>query len=306
MKKLATMLLCGMLVFSSASISVSAASLDDVIGTNQQQNTEVEQGNTGSQTPVDNGSNYNATTNSNNSSGNAGYVTSDDFIGSLQNATDLTGHQEVVENAKPVMNKVAAIIVQILSYLITIGLTIRVVLDLTYIVLPFTRSFLSNGYMGNAQAGAGGMPNSMGGMGGMGGMSGGMGMGGMNGMGGYGMRGGMGGYGMHGGMGGMGGMNGMGGMQQGMQGGMNNQNMSHMGAVQWVSNAALNAVAAESQPGPDGKAVSPFKLYIKDMVVIMILTPILLALALTGTLTDLGFLLGDVICAGINSIGGMF
>lgn len=292
MKKLATMLLCGMLAFSSASIGVSASSLDDVIGANQQeqQNTQVEQSTTGNvEIPVDNQSTSGKT--------NSGYVSGEDFISSLQGSTDLTQHQEVVENAKPVMNKVASIIVQLLSYLITIGLTVRVVLDLTYIVLPFTRSFLSNGYMGNAQAGAGGMPNqAMGGMGGMGGMSGGMGMGG------YGMRGGM-GMGMNR-MGGMSG--GMGGMQQGMQGGMNNQNMSRMGETQWVSNAALNAVAAESQPGPDGKAVSPFKLYIKDMTVIMVLTPILLALALTGTLTDLGFLLGDVICAGINSIGGMF
>ena len=293
MKKLATILLCGMLAFSSVSIGVSASSLDDVIGANQQeqQNTQVEQSTTGNvEIPVDNQSTSGKT--------NSGYVSGEDFISSLQGSTDLTQHQEVVENAKPVMNKVASIIVQLLSYLITIGLTVRVVLDLTYIVLPFTRSFLSNGYMGNAQAGAGGMPNqAMGGMGGMGGMSGGMGMGG-----GYGMRGGM-GMGMNR-MGGMSG--GMGGMQQGMQGGMNNQNMSRMGETQWVSNAALNAVAAESQPGPDGKAVSPFKLYIKDMTVIMVLTPILLALALTGTLTDLGFLLGDVICAGINSIGGMF
>lgn len=299
MKKLATMLLCGMLAFSSVSLGVSAASLDDVIGANQQQQeTNVEQITTGeqTQTPVDNGSTSNTTQN-NNGSNKGSYVSGEDYISSLQNSTNLTGYQEVSENVKPVMNKVASIIVQILSYLITIGLTVRVVLDLTYIVLPFTRSFLSNGYMGNAQAGAGGMPNqAMGGMGGMNGMGGGMMGGGM-----------MGGMGMHGGMGmnRMGGM-GMGGMQGGMQNGMNNQNMSRMGEIQWVSNAALNAVAAESQPGPDGKAVSPFKLYVKDMTVIMVVTPILLGLALTGTLTNLGFLLGDVICAGINSIGGMF
>lgn len=299
MKKLATMLLCGMLVFSSASLGVSAASLDDVIGANQtQQSQQVEQSTTGeqNQTPVDNGSTSNTTQENTTGNSKPGYVTSEDFISSLQGSTDLTGHQEVVENAKPVMNKIASIIVQLLSYLITIGLTIRVVLDLTYITLPFTRSFLGNGYMGNAQAGAGGMPNqAMGGMGGMGmgsPMGGGMGMGGM-------------GMGRMGGMG-MNRMGGMGGMQGGMQNGMNNQNMSRMGETQWVSNAALNAVAAESQPGPDGKAVSPFKLYVKDMTVIMVVTPILLTLALTGTLTDLGFLLGDVICAGINSIGGMF
>ena len=50
-------------------------------------------------------------------------------------------------------------------------------MDLAFIALPFTRTFLGNGYMGNAQAGAGGLPNSLGmngaGMnriGGMGGM----------------------------------------------------------------------------------------------------------------------------------------
>jgi hypothetical protein len=78
-----------------------------------------------------------------------------------------------------------------------------------------------------------------------------------------------------------------------------------MGRTQWVSSAALNAVAAESQPGPDGKPQSALKYYAKDMAVTLVLVPILLTLAITGALSDLGFLLGDVIAKGIASIGSM-
>jgi cytochrome c oxidase assembly factor CtaG len=95
----------------------------------------------------------------------------------------------------------------------------------------------------------------------------------------------------------------MGGMQNGMMGGgmgMSNmqgnqmamQNQPARGRIQWVSNAALNAVATESTVGPDGKANGPFKTYIKDMVVVLVLTPVLLVLALTGVLADLGFVIG--------------
>ena len=98
------------------------------------------------------------------------------------------------------------------------------------------------------------------------------------------------------GMGGMGGM----GMQQGQMGAS-----PAMGRVQWVSSAALNAVAAEQMPGPDGKPQSALKAYAKDMMVVLIITPILLTLAITGVLTNLGFLIGDVIAKGITSISGM-
>ena len=152
--------------------------------------------------------------------------------------------------------------------------------------------------MGNAQVGAGGMPNSQmqGGMaGGMGGMQGGMGGMGMS------RYGGMGGMGMNRGMGGMAG--GMGAMNNQMAGASQQPNMT--GRIQWVSNAALNAVAGENIPGPDGRAVSPFKLYVKDMTVVLVITPILLVLAMTGTLTNLGFLLGDAIAKGIAGVGSM-
>lgn len=218
-----------------------------------------------------------------------------DFIAGLNQAADLTTQVEGVEAATSGIRLIAAWIVQVLSYAITAFLAVRVVLDLAYIGLPFTRGFLANGFAGNPQANQMGA-NNMGGMNGMGGMGGLGGMNGMGGMGGYGMRG---GYGMHGGMGGMGGMNGMG-MQAGAQATGLNQQGSVMGRIQWVSNAALNAVSAETSTGQ-----SPFRHYIKDMFLMLILVPILITLAVTGTLTNLGFMLGNLVCDAIESIGDM-
>lgn len=283
MKKLLTVMLCGMLVFGGSSLTARAASLDDVINNNSQVEQSVD---SNSQTQSNNSSS--STSTSNGTSG--GYVSSDNYINSLKDATDLTQSSEVVSKVNTSLKKVISIVVQILAYAITALLTVRVILDLMFIAIPFSRKYLANGFMGNAQAGAQqpGMNGSMSAMGGgFGGMSGGYGMGS-----GYGMNR---GYGMNGGMGGMGAMNGMNGglgtPQQ--QPGMN-------GRTQWVSNAALNAVAS-AQAG-----VNPYSAYIKDMAVVCILTPILLILATTGALTNLGFLLGDVLARAIGSIGTMF
>lgn len=191
---------------------------------------------------------------------------------------------------------VTAFIVQILAYGLTALLSARVLIDIVFIAIPFSRSILSNGYSGNPQAGAGGVPNQqMGGMGGMGAM------GGMGGMGGYG-----GSYGNRygGGYGGMGGMNrGMGAM--GAQAPVQNGALGRIGEIQWVSNAALNAVAAESTVGPDGKSVNAFKPYMKSMIVLLIIVPVLLTLATTGALTDLGFLIGKAVAASVGKLGNM-
>ena len=215
------------------------------------------------------------------------YERNKDFIAGLNQAADLTTPDlEGAEKVTGGIKYVAAFVVQLLSYAVTVLLAVRVVLDLAYIGLPFIRGFLANGYQGNAQAGAGGAPNSM-----------------MNGP----MAGGMMSLGsphsmMNRGMAPGGGM---------MPGGMSlqtsnmNQGGSMMGRIQWVSNAALNAVAAESSVGPDGKAVSPFKNYCKDMAVVLILVPILLTLAVTGSLTSLGFLIADMLVDLIGSIGDM-
>jgi hypothetical protein len=276
-KVLMTLLTCAMLLTIPVT-SVSAGSLDNLIS--------------GSETTTDSSAsdNSNSSSSSSSSQASSSYVSADEYIADLQSATDLSsvdvaGADKVNEGIK----KVAAFIIRIISYALTAFLVVRVLLDLLYIAIPFTRSFLSNGYAGNAAAGGGGMgPQGGMGMGGMGGMSGGFG-----GMGGMGMNR---GYGMHGGMGGMGGSMGM----QSQAGAS-----PAMGRTQWVSSAALNAVAAESQPGPDGKPQSALKYYAKDMAVTLVLVPILLTLAITGALSDLGFLLGDVIAKGIASIGSM-
>ena len=279
------------IMLTMAPLSVCASSLDSLIDSKEAENTTVDEQQAveqpAQQTEVQQNQPVQQEQNVQTPGSTANY-SNKDLISSVQEATDLSEVSPGAQKINKGINKVASFIVQVIAYLITAGLVVRIVIDLCYIGLPFTRSFLANGYQGNSQAGAGGIPN----QGMMGGMNGGMGMGGMNG----GM--GMGGYGMRGGYG----MNRMGGMGS-MQGQMGAQ--PAMGRIQWVSNAALNAAAAESVVGPDGKAVSPFKAYMKDMTVVLIITPVLLVLAISGALTDLGFLLGDLLANAIEGIGGM-
>ena len=288
MKKVLLTVLTSVMLLTLPVTTVHASSLDDVVNSTTQESNEATVG-------QNNEPSSNTSTSSSQSS--SSYTSTDEYIENIKNAADLTTVDKAgADKVNDGIRTVAASIVRILSYFLTAFLVVRVILDLVYIALPFTRSILSNGYAGNPAAGGSGMGMQQPGMGGMGmgaGM-GGMGMGGMGGMGGYGMRG---GYGMNRmGMGGMGGM----GMQQGQMGAS-----PAMGRVQWVSSAALNAVAAEQMPGPDGKPQSALKAYAKDMMVVLIITPVLLTLAITGVLTNLGFLIGDVIAKGITSIGGM-
>lgn len=276
MKKVLLTLLTSIMLLTLPVTTVYASSLDDVV----------------SETSPESSSSSSSDSSSVSSSKSKIPMTADEYIANTKDAADLTnvdtkGASKVNEGIKTV----AAFIVKILSYFLTAFLVVRVLLDLVYIALPFTRSMLSNGYAGNAAAGGAGM----GGMGGMGSPMGGMGGMGMGGMG-MGMRG---GYGMNRmGMGGMGmGGAGMGGSQMGAS--------PAMGRVQLVSTAALNSVASENMPGPDGRPQSALKAYAKDMAVTLVITPVLLVLAITGVLSNLGFLLGDVIARGIASIGNM-
>lgn len=285
MKKVLLTVLTSVMLLTLPVTTVHASSLDDVVNSTTQESNEATVG-------QNNEPSSNTSTSSSQSS--SSYTSEDEYIENTKNAADLTTVDTAgADKVNDGIRTVAAFIVRILSYFLTAFLVVRVILDLVYIALPFTRSILSNGYAGNPAAGGSSMGMQQPGMGGMGmgaGM-GGMGMGGMGGMGGYGMRG---GYGMNRmGMGGMG-------MQQGQMGAS-----PAMGRVQWVSSAALNAVAAEQMPGPDGKPQSALKAYAKDMMVVLIITPVLLTLAITGVLTNLGFLIGDVIVKGITSIGGM-
>ena len=295
MKRVLSLMLVTMVMVFSTSILTFAdpnQTLDDVI--NEQNNAVVEQNQNQSNVNTNTQNNTQNQTTTDVGGGNS-YKEHYNFVEGLNQAGDLSN--EEVPGVQPVVNgakKVAAFIVQILSYVIIAFLAVRVLLDLAFITLPFTRTFLANGYSGQAQSSGQGMQN-MAGMSGMG-----MGMGNMGG--GYGMNRMGGGYGMNhmGGMGAMGGMNNMAG-----QNAMMNRNSSMVGNVQFVSNAALNAVATESAIGPDGKTQSPFKIYIKDMAVTLTVTPILLILAATGVVTKFGFLLGGFVVDCIGKLGAM-
>lgn len=296
MKRISAILLASMITMSAmCTTSFAAQSLDDVIGGNTTSVSEIQP-----EKPADNTNvPENSTPENSQSQSESGSTGSDignifgshgtyNQVDALKEATNLNESSEGAKKINQGIKSIASFVVQVLAYAVTALLVLRVLLDLAYICLPFTRSFLANGYGGNAQAGGGnGMPGMGSPMGGMGmggmGMNRGMGMGGMGGM----------------GMNGMNGM-GMGGMQQSQPGAS-----PAMGRIQWVSNPALNAVAAETVVGPDGKAISPMKMYAKDMIVILILAPTFLVLAITGSLTNLGLLIGDMLSSAISNIGTM-
>ena len=260
----------------------SGNSLEDALnGTKKQEETKVDQSQQSNQGTTSAGESNKQDNSGSSKIGGSVYEKNKSFITGLQDASDLSAEVEGVQPVTSGLRQVVSFIVQVIAYGITILMALRVALDLLYITIPFTRAFLANGHQGNPQAG--GQPGGMGmGMGGMG--MGGMGMSGM----------GMGGS-RYGGMGGM-----------GM--GMNNTAMANQqqgNSIQWVSNAALNAVASESSLGPNGKANNPFKIYTADMAVIMVIVPILLVLAISGALTNVGFVIAGVIVDGLSKVGSM-
>lgn len=298
-KRIMALSMAMMLCMTVPFISFHAASLDDVVG--QQTTTEQTQGNPNSQyqgstnqssndqssATTDPFNNPNSAANvQNQSQGNTGDSnlnlpkdsSAEEFANALSEGTNFT--EETYQETTAVTNKIKAVVsplIQIFLYLIMILMTIRVVIDLIYIVFPPVRAFLSNGHVGNA-ASQGTMQT--------GGFSGGYG----GGMGSYG--------GFSGGMGGMNVANNMAMQQQ--------NNPSNASRMQWVSQAALNAVASEAVVGPNGKANSPLKAYAKDMIVLMIGVPIMLILAASGILSKLGFALASVISGVIESIIASF
>ena len=188
-------------------------------------------------------------------------VSADDFINSLGESGKIGLQQnETTEKIAKALKAIVTPIVQLLSHLIVIGLVVRVILDLIYIVIPFSRKLLLygqnieiSGNMGVGDMGNGGHPTASQ----MIAMS--------------------------------NGQNALGGQGE----------ASRSNKVQIISNAAIRAVQGE-QSGQ-----SAFRYYFKDMLIVMVVTPILLVLALTGVLMDLGFILGDAICGLIASIGAM-
>ena len=293
MKKLRTVLVA-IAAFSLMSVTAYASSneqtVDEVIGAESSVVQDVGTSETGETGKTGDGSTING--DSFKEVFGSGGIDNKSQLDNLKNATKLDGSSEAASKVNSTLSKVLSVVIQVISYAVTALLVLRVLLDLAYIVLPFTRSFLSNGYGSNVQPGMGmGAPGM-----GMGAPGMGMGMGmhrrGMYGMGAPGM-----GMGMGMGMGAPG-MNGMEGSQPGAT--------PSMGRVQLISKTALNAVAAEGVIGPNGKSISPLKTYAKDMVIVLVLAPTFLTLAITGVLTQLGITLGELLAMGISNLGNMF
>ena len=292
MKRIITFLLCGMLVFGSRT-TVYASSLDDVINSNQAQEQQVQstvQDNSTNQQSQSTDTQQNQNTTVDKPSVNTNF--SSDLIG----ATDFTETDPVASSINEGQKKVAGIIIQVLGYFITLGLSVRIIIDAAYIAIPFSRVWLANGRVQqpSSQQAQGGMQGGFGGGYGSGGFGGGYGSGGFGG-----------GY----GSGGFGGGYGSGGFGGGMQGGMQQQAQPQGNPfkLQLVSDEAFFAVANAQNVDPTtGKKQNAFKLYFKDMVVIGILTPILIVMALSGAMTQLGFLIGSVIVDMLANAGNMF
>lgn len=211
-------------------------------------------------------------------------------ISGLYGASDLSEPVAGVAEATSMVQRIAAGIVQALAYLITVGLGVSVLLDLTFIALPFTRKFLSNGFTGQMQNQSPQQANMS--------MGGGYGAGGM-----YGGGGGMHGGGMYGG--GMGGGMYGGGMNQ-MQAGQQQAQMNSF-RIQFVSGHALDAVANENAVDPvSGKSTNPFKIYFKEKIITFISVGVLMILAMTGALMRVSLLLGQWVASMVDNISITF
>lgn len=205
----------------------------------------------------------------------------------LASYSGISQDPEAQNAVQSTLGQIMGWVVPILVGTIFAVLTLRVLLDILYIVAPFIRPKLAPGVQGDQMAEnqmGGGMQYGMGGAGGMGMAGGMMGAGGMAG----GMAGGYGGYGGYG-------RRGRRGMAGGMAGGV------PVGGTQWVSETAIAAVMAGNQIGPNGKPNNPFIFYLKGMVVPLVLIPVMLVLLLSGVLTQVGFYIGDLITNVISS-----
>lgn len=189
-------------------------------------------------------------------------------IAGLMNATRLDTQSKTADRFREAAQPLAATIGQILANAVSIIMGLMTLLDILYLTASPLRGLLGGP--------AGGQPGMGGGMGmnsGMGGMSSGFG-GGLGG-----------GFGMNRGMGGMSG--GMGGMSGGQAG---------MGGLRLVSD---EAVMAAQQP-------NKYKVYFGQVAVRSVISGVLVVLALTGTMSQIGLKLGVMVDGFLRSgLAGM-
>ena len=141
------------MVFQLYSLNVSAIQLEDAVSSNQvqqeqqQEQTPQQQEQTQQQEPQQQEQTTQQTQ----------PQTSMGILNDLENV-DLTAEQSsMASSINGMVYKVAQLLVHVISYGLTAALTVRVLLDLTYIAVPFIRVILANGYTGTAsQSNSGG------------------------------------------------------------------------------------------------------------------------------------------------------
>lgn len=84
--------------------------------------------------------------------------TNSSFVDGLTQAVDISTQTTTSAEVSKTLNYYGSIIFQCLAVVVSVGILLMVALDLVYITLPFTRSFLANGYMGNPNSSNNGMP----------------------------------------------------------------------------------------------------------------------------------------------------
>lgn len=267
MKKILGLLLAGIMCCTLVNVSIHAEDLDEILGDGNKTQDEIKE-------PVKNENDNNKEENNKEDEEVLGGLFSNDdlyngnnFSDTLSDSTDFTNEVEGVGIVISGIKLVTSAIVQVLSYLALSLLTVRVVIDLLYIAFPFARAFLANGRTGVVETD------------------------------GFNRNQGIGGY-------GPGAMSSIGMNSANNATLQNNNRQSLAGSIQFVSNAALNAVANESVIDADGTHRSPYGTYAKDMIFALILIPLLLVLAVSGQLANLGMAIGNILANIIQSIVG--
>lgn len=205
-----------------------------------------------------------------------------DFVDGIEQAGNLTANLGDANKVTGPLRTGVGFVVGILATAIPLLLVLRVMIDLLYIFIPFSRKLLSGGAQAQQSGGMGG-----------------------------GMGGGFGGGGFGGG--------GFGGGRMGMSGGdqqsggiqwVSNQALNAVAGEsgQQSSGGGMGGFGGGfgggmSQQPQSGK--SAFKVYSKDMVITLTIAPVMLVLALSGVLTSLGTALGEAAVGAIQNLIGM-
>ena len=191
------------------------------------------------------------------------------FISGLNAAADLSETVDGVEQVTSPMVKAISAVVQFLTYVIICGMVVSAVLDLTYIAVTPLRGVLAGGQVPQQNQQFSPKPMMGGSMTGM--------------------------------------MNSWGAQSNMMMNQQNQQqNMMQRGRINLISQAAINAVGNDGQiDQATGKRRGMIAEYAKSMAPMLIAIPILLVLAITGALTNIGFLIGELLVEGIGKLGAM-